>query len=149
MGTGYMNHQSWQGKVYSSAEMRTVCGLGEMLGFAGSTATTSVFLLFLVFQNVNTQMSGLWSRTGKRMKRSPFMVKSMIHMRRCSISGSWNARSGSRNRNIKLLEKARADKDDLTAARCRKRLNRKDLVLEIFKGYGPAAAEGAVEGWRG
>ena len=94
-GTGYMNHQSWQGKVYSSAEMRTVCGLGEMLG---STATTSVFLLFLVFQNVNTQMSGLWSRTGKRMKRSPFMVKSMIHMRRCSISGSWNARSGSRNR---------------------------------------------------
>ena len=34
-GVGYENHQSWQGKVYSSEEMRTVCGLGEMLGFAG------------------------------------------------------------------------------------------------------------------
>lgn len=34
-GTGYLNHQSWQGKVYSSDEMKTICGLGEMLGFAG------------------------------------------------------------------------------------------------------------------
>ena len=34
-GTGYLNHQSWQGKVYSSEEMRTICGEGEMLGFAG------------------------------------------------------------------------------------------------------------------
>lgn len=34
-GTGYLNHQSWQGKVYTTEEMKTVCGLGEMLGFAG------------------------------------------------------------------------------------------------------------------
>ncbi len=34
-GTGYQNHQSWQGKVYSSEEMRTVCGKGQMLGFGG------------------------------------------------------------------------------------------------------------------
>ncbi|MBP3927853.1 MAG: phage minor capsid protein, partial [Clostridium sp.] len=34
-GTGYRNHQSWQGKVYSNEEMKTICGLGEMLGFGG------------------------------------------------------------------------------------------------------------------
>lgn len=34
-GTGYLNHQGWQGKVYDSDGMRTVCGLGQMLGFAG------------------------------------------------------------------------------------------------------------------
>lgn len=34
-GTGYLNHQSWQGKVYTTEEMKMVCGLGEMLGFAG------------------------------------------------------------------------------------------------------------------
>lgn len=34
-GTGYFNHQSWQGRVYSSEELRSVCGLGEGGGLNG------------------------------------------------------------------------------------------------------------------
>ena len=34
-GTGIENHQEWQGKVYSKQEMITVCGEGDILGFAG------------------------------------------------------------------------------------------------------------------
>lgn len=34
-GFGIENHQAWQGKVYSKQEMITVCGEGDMLGFAG------------------------------------------------------------------------------------------------------------------
>ena len=34
-GTGIENHQEWQGKVYSKQEMITICGEGDMLGFAG------------------------------------------------------------------------------------------------------------------
>ena len=34
-GIGIENHQAWQGKVYSRQEMITVCGEGDILGFAG------------------------------------------------------------------------------------------------------------------
>lgn len=34
-GIGIENHQAWQGKVYSRQEMVTVCGEGDILGFAG------------------------------------------------------------------------------------------------------------------
>lgn len=34
-GFGIENHQAWQGKVYSKQEMVTVCGEGDILGFAG------------------------------------------------------------------------------------------------------------------
>ncbi len=34
-GSGYFNHQGWQGKVYTSKELRTVCGLGEGGGLLG------------------------------------------------------------------------------------------------------------------
>ena len=34
-GFGIENHQAWQGKVYSRQEMITVCGEGDILGFAG------------------------------------------------------------------------------------------------------------------
>nr|WP_314449053.1 phage minor capsid protein [uncultured Lachnoanaerobaculum sp.] len=34
-GIGIENHQAWQGKVYSKQEMITICGEGDILGFAG------------------------------------------------------------------------------------------------------------------
>lgn len=34
-GVGIENHQEWQGKVYSKQEMITICGEGDILGFAG------------------------------------------------------------------------------------------------------------------
>ena len=34
-GIGIENHQEWQGKVYSKQEMITICGEGDILGFAG------------------------------------------------------------------------------------------------------------------
>ena len=34
-GSGYLNHQSWQGRVYSSEQLRSVCGLGEGGGLNG------------------------------------------------------------------------------------------------------------------
>ena len=88
-GTGYMNHQSWQGKVYSSEEMRTVCGLGEML--PASTAIIFVFRLFPAFLSANTQMSGLQSKIEKKMRKRFFEGKSTIPMERYSTKESWSA----------------------------------------------------------
>jgi hypothetical protein len=34
-GSGYFNHQSWQGKVYTAEQLRTVCGYGEGGGLLG------------------------------------------------------------------------------------------------------------------
>lgn len=34
-GIGFENHQSWQGKVYTTDELTTICGWREMLGLGG------------------------------------------------------------------------------------------------------------------
>jgi hypothetical protein len=34
-GTGPMNHESWQGKVYTAEQLKSVCGLGQGIGLLG------------------------------------------------------------------------------------------------------------------
>ena len=97
MGTGYMNHQSWQGKVYSSAEMRTVCGLGEMLGFAGINCYHIRFPFIPGISKRKYTDEWLAEQNRKENEKKSLHGKE-YDMRRCSISGSWSARSESRSR---------------------------------------------------
>ena len=169
MGTGYMNHQSWQGKVYSSAEMRTVCGLGEMLGFAGINCYHIRFPFipgiskrkytdeWLVEQNrkenekksfhgkeddtyAALQDQRKLERTIRKQNRKENEKKSFHGKEYDTYAALQYQRKLERTirkqkQDIKLLEKARADKDDLTAARCRKRLTEKTYV-EFSKAMG-------------
>ena len=96
-GTGYLNHQSWQGKVYSSEEMRTVCGLGEMLGLI---VTIYGFHFFPESVSASTQMNGWRSRTGRKMKRGLTGAANMIHTAPCSTNVGWSAQFGSRSRTL-------------------------------------------------
>ena len=41
-GTGYKNHESWQGKDYTLDELYTVTGFGEMLGLGGINCNHTV-----------------------------------------------------------------------------------------------------------
>ena len=34
-GIGAMNHESWQGKIYTTEQLKTVCGLGQGIGLLG------------------------------------------------------------------------------------------------------------------
>ncbi len=100
-GTGYLNHQSWQGKVYSTEEIRTICGEGEMLGFAGMQLLSRRFpRFFRGSASANTRMRGWRSRTGRRTRRSLTAAASTTHTAPCNTNADWSARSGSRSRTL-------------------------------------------------
>ena len=96
-GTGYLNHQSWQGKVYSSEEMRTICGEGEMLGFAGINCYHIKFPFLLGISKRKYTDEWLAEQNRKENEKKTFRG-SMTDMRPSSISGSWNVSSASRSR---------------------------------------------------
>lgn len=127
-GTGYQNHQSWQGKVYSSAEMRTVCGLGEMLGYAGINCyhIRSPFIIGVskrrytdewleeqkCLENEKKTFRGQEYDTYKALQRQRALERTIRKLKQ----------------DIKLFEKGGADSDTITTAKCRLQLTNKTYI---------------------
>lgn len=127
-GTGYMNHQSWQGKVYSSAEMRTVCGLGEMLGFAGINCYHIRFPFIPGVSKRKYTDEWLAEQNRKENEKKTYRGKKYDTYAALQYQRKLERTIRKQKQDIKLLEKGGADKDDLTVARCRKRLTEKTYV---------------------
>ncbi len=134
-GTGYMNHQSWQGKVYSSAEMRTVCGLGEMLGFAGINCYHIRFPFIPGVSKRKYTDEWLAEQNRKENEKKKFHGKEYDTYAALQYQRKLERTIRKQKQDIKLLEEGGADKDNLTAARCRKRLTEKTYV-EFSKAMG-------------
>ena len=124
-GTGYMNHQSWQGKVYSSEEMRTVCGLGEMLGFAGINCYHIRFPFIPGVSKRKYTDEWLAEQNRKENEKKTFRGKQYDTYAALQYQRKLERTIRKQKQDIKLLEKGGADKDDLTAAKCRKQLTEK------------------------
>ena len=127
-GTGYLNHQSWQGKVYSSEEMRTVCGLGEMLGFAGINC---YHIRFPFLPGISKRKyTDEWLEEQNRKEN----VKHEFHGKQYDTYGALQYQRKlertirKQKQDIALLKKAGADSDDITAAKSRLRLTNKTYV---------------------
>lgn len=127
-GTGYQNHQSWQGRVYSSEEMRTVCGLGEMLGFAGINCYHIRFPFIPGISKRKYTDEWLAEQNRKENEKKTYRGRqydtygALQHQRRLERT------IRKQKQDVELLEKAGADKDDITAAKCRLRLTNKTYV---------------------
>lgn len=124
-GTGYLNHQSWQGKVYSSEEMRTVCGEGEMLGFAGINC---YHIKFPFLPGISKRKyTDEWLEEQNRKENEKRVYKgreydtygSLQHQRKLERT------IRKQKQDVKLLESGGADKENITAAKCRLRLTNK------------------------
>ena len=116
-GTGYMNHQSWQGKVYSSAEMRTVCGLGEMLGFAGINCYHIRFPFIPGISKRKYTDEWLAEQNRKENEKKSFHGKEYDTYAALQYQRKLERTIRKQKQDIKLLEKSGVDKDDLTAVR--------------------------------
>ncbi len=127
-GTGYKNHQSWQGKVYSSEEMRTICGEGEMLGFAGINCYHIKFPFLLGISKRKYTDEWLAEQNRKENEKKIYKGReydtygALQHQRRLERT------IRKQKQDAELLEKAGADKVDITAAKCRLRLTNKAYV---------------------
>ena len=134
-GTGYQNHQSWQGKVYSSEEMRTVCGKGQMLGFGGINCYHIAFAFIPGISKRKYTDEWLAEQNQKENEKKVYKGReydtyaALQHQRRLERT------IRKQKQDVELLEKAGADKEDVTAARCRLRLTNK-AYLDFSKEMG-------------
>lgn len=127
-GTGYQNHQSWQGKVYSSEEMRTVCGKGQMLGFGGINCYHIAFAFIPGISKRKYTDEWLAEQNQKENEKKVYKGReydtygALQHQRRLERT------IRKQKQDVELLEKAGVDKEDITAAKCRLRLTNKAYV---------------------
>lgn len=127
-GTGYLNHQSWQGKVYNSEEMKTVCGLGEMLGFAGINCYHIRFPFIPGISKRNHTDEWLAEQNRKENEKKPYKGKEYDTYAALQYQRKLERTIRKQKQDIELLEKAEADKDDITAVKSRLRLTNKTYV---------------------
>lgn len=133
-GAGFMNHQSWQGKVYSSAEMRTVCGLGEMLGFAGINCYHIRFPFLPGISKRKYTDEWLTEQNRKENAKKAFNGKEYDTYGAIQYQRKLERTIRKLKEDIKLLEKAKTDPNDISAAKIRLRVTSKtytDLSKEM------------------
>lgn len=133
-GTGFMNHQSWQGKVYSSAEMRTVCGLGEMLGFAGINCYHIRFPFLPGISKRKYTDEWLVEQNRKENTKRTFNGREYDTYGAIQYQRKLERTIRKLKQDIKLLKKTKADPDDISAVKIRLRVNSKiytDLSKEM------------------
>lgn len=121
-GTGYLNHQNWQGKVYSSAEMRTICGLGEMLGFAGINCYHIRFPFIPGISKRKYTDEWLAEQNRRENEKKVFRGREYDTYGALQYQRSLERTIRKQKQDVALLEAAGADKEIITAAKCRLRL---------------------------
>jgi len=127
-GTGYRNHQSWQGKEYDGKGMKEVCGLGEMLGFAGINCYHIRFPFIPGISKRKYTDEWLEEQNRKENEKKTFRGKKYDTYGALQYQRKLERTIRKQKQDILLLEKAGADKDDIVAAKSRRRVTEKTYV---------------------
>lgn len=118
-GTGYRNHQSWQGRVYSSEEMVSICGLGEALGFAGINC---YHIRFPFIPDVSVrQYTDEWlaEQNQRENAKRTYAGKEYDTYAATQYQRKLERTLRKQKQDIKLMEHADVDPDDITLAKAR------------------------------
>ncbi len=124
-GTGYLNHQSWQGKVYSTVEMHSVCGEGEMLGFAGINCYHIKFPFLPGISKRKYTDEWLEEQNRRENEKKIFRGKEFDVYGALQHQRKLERTIRKQKQDVKLLESGGADQEDINAAKCRLRLTNK------------------------
>lgn len=127
-GTGYLNHQSWQGKVYSTEEMRTICGEGEMLGFAGINCYHIKFPFLPGISKRKYTDKWLAEQNRKENEKKPYRGREYDTYGALQYQRRLERTIRKQKQDVELLKTAGADKKDILEARSRLRLTDKHYV---------------------
>lgn len=124
-GTGYLNHQNWQGKVYSSAEMKSICGEGEMLGFAGINCYHIKWPFLLGISKRRYTDEWLAEQNRRENEKKIFHGKEYDTYGALQHQRKLERTIRKQKQDVALLEKSGADKYDIIAAKGRLQLTSK------------------------
>lgn len=127
-GTGYKNHQSWQGRVYSSEEMRIVCGEGEMLGFAGINCYHIKFPFLLGISKRKYTDEWLAEQNKRENEKKVYRGREYDTYGALQHQRKLERTIRKQKQDVELLVSGEADKEEIVAAKCRLRLTNKTYV---------------------
>lgn len=124
-GIGYFNHQSWQGKVYSTEEMRTVCGEGDILGFAGINCYHIKWPFLPGISKRKYTDEWLEEQNRKENEKKTYRGKEYDTYGALQYQRRLERTIRKQKQDVTLLKKSGADTEELTAAKSRLRLTEK------------------------
>lgn len=119
------SHMVWQGKVYSSEEMVTICGLGDILGFGGVNCYHVRYPFIPGVSQRKYTDDWLEEQNRKENEKRSFHGKKYSTYEALQYQRQLERTIRKQKQDVTLLEKSGADKDDITAAKCRLRLTEK------------------------
>lgn len=119
------SHMIWQGKVYSSKEMVTVCGLGDILGFAGINCYHVRYPFIPGVSQRKYTDEWLEEQNRKEREKKEFRGKGYSTYEALQYQRRLERTIRKQKQDVELLKKAGADPEDITAAKCRLQLTNK------------------------
>lgn len=119
--TARPTHQIWQGRVYSRKELETVCGLGEVDGLCGANCYHSYYP-FIPGISIRTYTDEQLDKMNvKENEQKEYNGKKYTSYEATQRQRKLETLMRKQRQEIKLLEKAGADENDIIAAKSRYR----------------------------
>ena len=127
-GIGFENHQSWQGKVYSKSQLKTICGFGDMLGLHGINCRHIIFPFIPGISKRKYTDEWLEEQNRKENEKKDYKGKEFDTYEASQRQRLLERTIRKYKQDIKLLERAEADKDIITLKRAKLKAVEKEYV---------------------
>lgn len=113
------SHQVWQGKVYSKSQLVSVCGLGTVTGLCGSNCYHDYYPFIPGISERTYTDEQLTDMNAEENKKVEYGGKEYTKYEALQRQRKLETTMRAQRLQIKLLEDAGADEDDIINARCR------------------------------
>ena len=127
-GIGFENHQSWQGKVYSKSQLKTICGFGDMLGLHGINCRHIIFPFIPGISKRKYTDEWLEEQNRKENEKKDYKGKEFDTYEASQRQRLLERTIKKYKQDIKLLERAEADKDIITLKRAKLKAVEREYV---------------------
>ena len=127
-GIGFENHQSWQGKVYSKSQLKTICGFGDMLGLHGINCRHIIFPFIPGISKRKYTDEWLEEQNRKENEKKDYKGKEFDTYEASQRQRLLERTIRKYKQDIKLLERAEADKDIITLKRAKLKAVEREYV---------------------
>lgn len=113
------SHQIWQGKVYSKSQLVSVCGLGTVTGLCGSNCYHDYYPFIPGISERTYTDDQLEQMNAEERIKVEYNGKEYTKYEALQRQRKLETTMRAQRQQIKLLEDAGADEDDIINARCR------------------------------
>lgn len=113
------SHRTWQGRVWNRQELVTVCGLGTVTGLQGANCYHEYYPFIPGISERQFSDRWLTEQNRKEDRQKVFKGKEYTLYEATQRQRYLETNMRAQRQKVKLLQRAGADQDDITLARCK------------------------------